>query len=87
MCQVSFSEPPLLSSRRERNVAAIGLSRDRPGSDTTAGAAGAADGVADGAAGVLSMSSYSDFSIRAVSLPPGTQRLRRASLLVAIASE
>ena len=32
-------------------------------------------------------SSYSDFSIRAVSLPPGTQRLSRASLLLAIASE
>ena len=41
----------------------------------------------DGAAGTLSISSYSDFSIRAVSLPPGTQRLSRASLLAAIASE
>ncbi len=39
------------------------------------------------AAGAFSSSSCSVFSIRAVSLPPGTQRLSRASALLAIASE
>ncbi len=81
---------PLLSRRRDRNVAAIGLSRERPGSaivTVTAGAATASTLSAALAAGALSSSSYSDFSIRAVSLPPGTQRLSRASLRLAIASE
>ena len=31
MCQVSFSEPGLLSRRRDRKVAGTGLSRERPG--------------------------------------------------------
>ncbi|MGY4295028.1 hypothetical protein ACVWXN_003123 [Bradyrhizobium sp. i1.4.4] len=80
----------MLSRRRDRNVAAIGLSRERPGSaivTVTAGAATASTLSAALAAGALSSSSYSDFSIRAVSLPPGTQRLSRASLRPAIASE
>ena len=75
MCQVSFSEPFLLRRRRDTNFAGTGFSRERPGSATTAGAAGfssvtaAADDFA--AAGAFSNSSYSDFSIRAVSLPRG----------------
>ena len=49
MCQVSFSDPFLLSRRRDTNVAGTGLSRERPGSATTigiatAGAAGEPDG-------------------------------------------
>src|SRR5258708_6842046 len=77
MCQVSFSDPALFKRRRETNVAAIGLSRERPGSaviagDGTAGAAAAAE-----AAGAFSRSSFSALSIRAGSLPPGAQRLMR----------
>ena len=88
MCQVSFSEPGLFRRRRDRNVAATGLSRERPGSAAAAVAAAAAASTGPGdAAGAFSSSSFSVFSIRAVSLPPGTQRLRRASALLAIASE
>jgi hypothetical protein len=87
MCQVSFSDPGLFKSRRDTNVAAIGLSRERPGSADIAGAATAATAVPDEAAGAFSNSSFSALSIRAVSLPPGTHRLSRASALRAIASE
>jgi len=40
MCQVSFSEPCLLSRRRDRNVASTGLSRERQGAarDSATGA-------------------------------------------------
>ena len=70
------------------NVAATGLSRERPGSAVIAGAATAgATAVPDETGGAFSNSSFSALSIRAVSLPPGTHRLRRASALLAIASE
>jgi hypothetical protein len=88
MCQVSFSEPALFKRRRDTNVAGTGLSRERPGSAVIAGAAaaGASDGLGE-APGAFYSSSCSAFSIRAVSLPPGTQRLSRGSALLAIASE
>jgi len=70
-----------------RNVAAMGLSRERPGSAVMTDTATAGTTAADEAAGVFSSSSFNVFSIRAVSLPPGTQRLRRSSALPAMASE
>ncbi len=88
MCQVSFSDPGLFKSRRDTNVAATGLSRERPGSAVigATGTAGMTDASAE-AAGAFSNSSFKALSIRAVSLPPGTHRLSRASALPAIASE
>ena len=80
--------PALLSRRRDTKVAgdrivarAAGLGGDRRRGD------GGRGRCAGEAAGAFSSSSCSAFSIRAVSLPPGTQRLSRASVLPAIASE
>ncbi len=88
MCQVSFSDPALFNKVRDTNVAGAGLSRERPSSAVTAGTAAiGAVAVPDGADGAFSSSSFSALSIRAVSLPPGTQRFSRASALPAIASE
>ena len=64
--------------RRHRIVArTAGLAATAGGAAARRGA-----GAGRGAAGALSSSSCSAFSIRAVSLPPGTQRLSRASALL-----
>src|SRR5262245_26022179 len=92
MCQVSFSDFALLRRLRDRNVASTGLSRERPSAAVGSAFVSAAAGAAEAATAVvvddfvvvgdeLPNSSNSVLSIRAVSLPPGTQRFRRSSLL------
>jgi len=53
MCQVSFSEPGLLSRRRERKLAYTGLSRERPGDVASAGFVCSSAVVATAAGAVL----------------------------------
>ena len=80
MCQIGLEE--LLD--RPRRIFGLEIVIDLL-PDIGIGTKTAAAGMADD--GALSNSSASAFSIRAVSLPPGTQRFRRASPLPAIASE
>ena len=88
MCQVSFSDPALFKQAARQNVAGDRIVARTPELRVTAGtAATGAAAAPEDAGGAFSSSSFSAFSIRAVSLPPGTQRFSRASVLPAIASE
>src|SRR6185295_19730318 len=90
-CQVSLLDPGLFSRERERKTASTGFSREQPGAEAGA-AVTTAGGLVGGAlavagAGGSSNSWYSALSVRAVSLPPGTQRFKRSSLREKMASE
>ena len=83
MCQVSFAEPCLLSSVRETKVASTGLSRERPARPRLGRRCRRRRrALAAAGAGAAPISACSVFSMRAVSLPPGTQRFSRSSFLV-----
>src|SRR5664279_5572267 len=86
-CQVSFSDPGLLSRLHDNTVATAGLSREQPGFScwASAGLAAGAGAAGVAAGGALLSSSKSFLTMRAVSLPPGTHRFSRSSLHETIA--
>ena len=86
--RVSFSEPASVDARRRTEH---GLDRQIPAVAVLAGSftgsASCAGVATEGAAGAAGTSSSSRFSMRLVSLPPGTQRLSLVSVPAAMAAE
>ena len=82
MWRVSFSEAAPVRRVAERKIAVTGRSRELPGTSAAgegAAGCGAIGGAAAGAGAEAGSSSSSRFSMRLVSLPPGTHRFWRFS--------